>query len=249
MGFAALACPPSTGTTVVGVDADAELARRRALTEDAARADKVAQRHAAGGRTARENVAALLDPGSFVEYGRLASAAQEKRLNPEELLAAQPRRWVDRGDRRHRRQVMRGPVVRLPGDGRHPGHPGSPQVRPTARADRAAAAAGGVLRRGWRWSAHRHGLPGRVGTRRAYVRPVGGPFWAGAPHRGGGRSLLRGQRGDRRVVGHPDRHSGRHVGGGWSGDGVGGGSGGLHTRAVGSVGGDGRQRRDRRGGR
>lgn len=90
MGFAALACPPSTGTTVVGVDADAELARRRALTEDAARADKVAQRHAAGGRTARENVAALLDPGSFVEYGRLASAAQEKRLNPEELLARSP---------------------------------------------------------------------------------------------------------------------------------------------------------------
>ena len=69
----------------MGVDQDPELARRRALTEDAARADKVAARHGAGGRTARENIAALLDPGSFVEYGRLASAAQEKRFAPEEL--------------------------------------------------------------------------------------------------------------------------------------------------------------------
>ncbi|MCB0898233.1 MAG: biotin carboxylase [Actinobacteria bacterium] len=57
-----------------------ELERRRALTGDEARADKVAARHASGGRTARENLDALLDPGSFVEYGRLASAAQEKRL-------------------------------------------------------------------------------------------------------------------------------------------------------------------------
>src|SRR5690349_22122025 len=46
----------------------AELLRRRALTEDAARPDAVERRHAAGGRTARENVDDLVDPGSFVEY-------------------------------------------------------------------------------------------------------------------------------------------------------------------------------------
>lgn len=54
----------------------AELLRRRALTEDAARPDAVARRHAAGGRTARENIADLVDAESFVEYGRFAIAAQ-----------------------------------------------------------------------------------------------------------------------------------------------------------------------------
>lgn len=67
-----------------------ELHRRRALTEDAARPEKVARRHAAGGRTARENLADLLDPGSWVEYGRLATAAQEKRASVEELLVSSP---------------------------------------------------------------------------------------------------------------------------------------------------------------
>ena len=42
----------------------AELLARRALTEDAARADAVERRHAGGGRTARENVADLVDPAS-----------------------------------------------------------------------------------------------------------------------------------------------------------------------------------------
>ena len=50
-----------------------ELIRRIALTEDAARPEAVQRRHAAGGRTARENVADLIDPGSLVEYGRFAS--------------------------------------------------------------------------------------------------------------------------------------------------------------------------------
>ena len=45
---------------------------RRALTEDAARPEAVARRHAAGGRTARENLDDLVDAGSFVEYGRFA---------------------------------------------------------------------------------------------------------------------------------------------------------------------------------
>ncbi len=67
-----------------------ELARRRALTDDGARPDRVAGRHAAGKRTARENIADLLDPGSFVEYGRLASAAQEKRFDAQELLVRSP---------------------------------------------------------------------------------------------------------------------------------------------------------------
>jgi acetyl-CoA carboxylase carboxyltransferase component len=68
----------------------AEALRRRALTEDAARPDAVERRHGTGGRTARENVADLVDPGSFVEYGRFAIAAQRGRRELEELIARTP---------------------------------------------------------------------------------------------------------------------------------------------------------------
>ena len=67
-----------------------ELRRRRALTEDAGRAEAVERRHAAGGRTARENVADLVDPGSFVEYGRYAIAAQRGRRELEDLMERTP---------------------------------------------------------------------------------------------------------------------------------------------------------------
>ena len=73
-----------------GRDDLAELLARRALTEDAARPDAVERRHAAGGRTARENVADLVDPGSFVEYGRFAIAAQRGRREVEDLIARTP---------------------------------------------------------------------------------------------------------------------------------------------------------------
>lgn len=66
------------------------LLERRALTEDAARPDAVARRHERGGRTARENVADLVDPGSFVEYGRFAIAAQRHRHPVAELIARTP---------------------------------------------------------------------------------------------------------------------------------------------------------------
>src|SRR5918994_2696333 len=66
------------------------LAARRARTGDAARPDAVERRHAAGGRTARENVADLVDPGSFMEYGRLAIAAQRGRRDLAELIARTP---------------------------------------------------------------------------------------------------------------------------------------------------------------
>ena len=67
-----------------------ELLHRRALTEDAARPDAVARRHAAGGRTARENLADLVDEGSFVEYGRFAIAAQRARRELADLIARTP---------------------------------------------------------------------------------------------------------------------------------------------------------------
>jgi acetyl-CoA carboxylase carboxyltransferase component len=63
---------------------------RRALTSDAARPEAVERRHAAGGRTARENIDDLVDPGSYVEYGGLAIAAQRARRETRELLERTP---------------------------------------------------------------------------------------------------------------------------------------------------------------
>lgn len=63
---------------------------RRALTQDAARPEAVARRHAAGRRTARENVADLLDAGSFTEYGAFAVAAQRRRRSLEDLQRQTP---------------------------------------------------------------------------------------------------------------------------------------------------------------
>src|SRR5436305_5608213 len=68
----------------------AELRARRALTEDVARPEAVARRHEQGARTARENIEDLVDPGSFVEYGRFAVAAQRARRELDELLARTP---------------------------------------------------------------------------------------------------------------------------------------------------------------
>jgi acetyl-CoA carboxylase carboxyltransferase component len=63
---------------------------RHALTADAARPEAVARRHAAGRRTARENVGDLLDAGSFTEYGALAVAAQRSRRSLDELQRQTP---------------------------------------------------------------------------------------------------------------------------------------------------------------
>ena len=57
---------------------------------DAARPEAVARRHGHGRRTARENLADLLDEGTFVEYGPLLFAAQEQRRSREELIARTP---------------------------------------------------------------------------------------------------------------------------------------------------------------
>jgi acetyl-CoA carboxylase carboxyltransferase component len=67
-----------------------ELIEREALLRDEARPEAMARRHAAGLRSARENVADLCDPGSFVEYGAFAYAAQAKRRPVDELIRQTP---------------------------------------------------------------------------------------------------------------------------------------------------------------
>lgn len=67
-----------------------EVRRRHLFTLDEGREAAVAKRHSQGRRTARENIADLIDPGSFVEYGALAIAAQRSRRSEEDLIANTP---------------------------------------------------------------------------------------------------------------------------------------------------------------
>jgi acetyl/propionyl-CoA carboxylase alpha subunit/acetyl-CoA carboxylase carboxyltransferase component len=67
-----------------------EVRARHLLTLDQGRQAAVAKRHKQGRRTARENIANLVDAGSFVEYGALAIAAQRSRRSEEDLIANTP---------------------------------------------------------------------------------------------------------------------------------------------------------------
>lgn len=68
----------------------ANVRRRKALLTDEARAAAVGKRHERGMRTARENVADLVDEGSFTEYGGFAVAAQRSRRDLEDLIRNTP---------------------------------------------------------------------------------------------------------------------------------------------------------------
>lgn len=63
------------------------LRQRREAGSEHAREKAVQRRHERGARTARENLAALIDPGSLVEYGELAVAAQRQRRESADLIA------------------------------------------------------------------------------------------------------------------------------------------------------------------
>jgi acetyl-CoA carboxylase carboxyltransferase component len=68
----------------------AAVRERHALGLDAARPQAVARRRERNRRTARENLADLVDEGTFVEYGPLIFAAQERRRAREELITDTP---------------------------------------------------------------------------------------------------------------------------------------------------------------
>jgi acetyl/propionyl-CoA carboxylase alpha subunit/acetyl-CoA carboxylase carboxyltransferase component len=73
------------------IRADLQRVRDRdALLQDGARPNVVAKRHAQGGRTARENIADLVDAGSFSEYGAYAVAAQATRRTHDDLVRNTP---------------------------------------------------------------------------------------------------------------------------------------------------------------
>lgn len=67
-----------------------EVLQRRAELTDAERPEAVARRRKTSQRTARKNLAELLDEGSFMEYGGFALAAQRTRRSHEDLLKMSP---------------------------------------------------------------------------------------------------------------------------------------------------------------
>ena len=67
-----------------------EVRRRHLLTLDEGRPAAITKRHKQKRRTARENIADLVDPGSFVEYGALTVAAQRSRRSEDDLIANTP---------------------------------------------------------------------------------------------------------------------------------------------------------------
>jgi acetyl-CoA carboxylase carboxyltransferase component len=87
--------PPSHPDPTTGVERPlrpdlAAVVARHEVGLDRSRPEAVARRRAAGHRTAREDVADLCDPGTFVEYGPLAVAAQRRRRELDDLIRRTP---------------------------------------------------------------------------------------------------------------------------------------------------------------
>lgn len=83
--------PEDVGADLGAVRADLdEVRQRHAAGQDEHRPEAVAKRHAVGRRTARENIAALCDEGTFLEYGPLVVAAQRQRRSLADLIERTP---------------------------------------------------------------------------------------------------------------------------------------------------------------
>ena len=192
----------------------AELRRRRALTEDAARPDAVERRHERGGRTARENVDDLVDPGSFVEYGRFAIAAQRERRELQELIERTPADGLVAGTARVNGDlfgeraacaVLSYDYTVLAGTQGALGHRKKDRLFELIERMRLPTvffAEGGGGRPG------DTDYPVVSALRHARVRALGGAVRARAADRGRQGPLLRRQRGDRRLLGPDRRHRG-----------------------------------------
>jgi acetyl-CoA carboxylase carboxyltransferase component len=88
-GAAAASGPATLDPQAPRADLDA-VRGRHALGLDAQRPEAVARRRERGRRTARENLAELVDEGTYVEYGPLIFAAQERRRPKQELIERTP---------------------------------------------------------------------------------------------------------------------------------------------------------------
>ncbi|MBO9685778.1 MAG: biotin carboxylase [Mitsuaria chitosanitabida] len=131
---------PATTSTSTSTRADHRAwVERHALLDDAARPEAIAKRHALGMRTARENLAALCDPGSLIEFGALAVAAQTARRPIDELRAQTPADGVITGKARLRGRpiaVMAYDATVLAGTQGYRGHQKSDRILELAERER-----------------------------------------------------------------------------------------------------------------
>ena len=83
---------PTPPASPVGLERDdlREVIERHAVGLDEQRPQAVERRRARGRRTTRENIADLVDDGTFVEYGPLVIAAQRRRRSVDDLIASTP---------------------------------------------------------------------------------------------------------------------------------------------------------------
>ena len=102
--------PRRTATPTLRPDLE-QVRHRHQFGLDAHRPEAVQRRHDKDRRTARENLADLVDPGSFVEYGPLMFAAQERRRAKQELIERTPADGLVGRRRRDRRRALRGHVL------------------------------------------------------------------------------------------------------------------------------------------
>ena len=184
----------------------AEAIARHDVGLDDARPDAVQRRRTVGRRTARENVADLVDDGSFVEYGPVVIAAQRRRRDLADLIARTPADGMIGGIGKvngHSMVAMSYDYTVLAGTQGTQNHS---QEGPPVRAGRAAAPAGGVLHRGRRRPAGRHRPERRQRARLPRVPVLRRAVGTGA-HRGRQRRLLlRRQRGHPRLLRRGHRH-------------------------------------------
>jgi biotin carboxyl carrier protein len=108
----------------------ADVLERHRLTLDEARTEAHAGLRARGRRTARENLADLVDEGSLVEYGPLALAAQRSRRELSELIASTPADGLVGGTATINAGVVEGPTAGVVMAYDYPSSPG-PRARPT----------------------------------------------------------------------------------------------------------------------
>ncbi len=158
-----------------------EVRQRHLLTLDEGRQAVVAKRHGQGRRTARENIADLVDAGSFVEYGALAIAAQRSRRSEEDLIANTPADGLvcglgDHWGRPFGRAAAEAVVVSydytvLAGTQGMRNHVKTDRVFELAVRKRLPVV---LVRRGWRWPprGHRCRRHGRTGLRRSGCWPA-----------------------------------------------------------------------------
>ena len=194
----------------IAIRADLTALRTRLLaTLDEGRPDAVARRHAAGRRTARENLDDLFDAGSFSEYGALALAAQRRRRGMEELIRISPADGMVAGIGTVAGRSDRGAGLRLHGHGRHAGLPQPQESRPAAGRGPCRPPAAGALRRGRRRPPRRHGCHGRGRAGFVHLLRLRALQRSGAAGRHRGRPLLRRQRRPARLLRHDHRHAGQ----------------------------------------